>query len=316
MEGKKKTTTGGRAAAAGSGKRSAAAPGRGGQRGAADGRTKAAADSGKQRGVAAPGGGGQRGAAAPGRGGQRGAADGRTKAAAAGSGKRSVGKAAGSGVRRGVGPGRPAKKAKAAGGAAESTEERIKEAARKLFTQHGFAATRTRDIAKEAGINLALLNYYFRSKQKLFDLVMMENFKKFLSGMTVNFQDPTLAIEDRLERIATAYVDFLTRFPDLPLFILNEIRSNPSKIAQQINQKVGPARSAFFQELLAAKKEGRIELEPFHFVANMVGLTVFPFVGRPLLQRVTGVTDEQFLQLMEERKKLVPMWIKMMMGIK
>ena len=212
--------------------------------------------------------------------------------------------------------GRPAKQIKVAGGPAESTEERIKQAARKLFTQHGFAAVRTRDIASEAGINLALLNYYFRSKQKLFDLVMMENFRKFLSGMTVNFQDPTLTIEDRLERIVAAYVDFLTEFPDLPLFILNEIKGNPSKIAEQIRQEVGPARSAFFKELQEAKKGGRIELDPAHFIINLVGLTVFPFVARPLLLRVTGVSDEQFLGLMEERKKLVPMWIMMMMTTK
>src|SRR6202012_5712205 len=83
----------------------------------------------------------------------------------------------------------------------ESTEERIKEAARKLFTQKGFAGTRTRDIAQEAGINLALLNYYFRSKQKLFDLVMMENFQRFLAGMKINFQDPALDLKERIEKI-------------------------------------------------------------------------------------------------------------------
>src|SRR5579872_3178450 len=130
-----------------------------------------------------------------------------------------------------------------------SAEEKIKEAAKKLFTQKGFAATRTRDIAEEAGINLALLNYYFRSKQKLFDLVMMENFRKFLNGIQVNFLDPNMTIEGRVEKIVIAYVDFLTEFPDLPLFILNEIRGNPSKIAEQIRQEVGPARSAFFKEL-------------------------------------------------------------------
>ena len=64
-----------------------------------------------------------------------------------------------------------------------STEEKIKAAAKKLFTQKGFAATRTRDIAEEAGINLALLNYYFRSKEKLFELVMKENVQLFLGTM-------------------------------------------------------------------------------------------------------------------------------------
>ncbi|SRR5258707_11530152 len=194
-----------------------------------------------------------------------------------------------------------------------STEEKIKEAARKLFTQKGFAATRTRDIAEEAGINLALLNYYFRSKQKLFDIIMMENFRQFIGGMSTNFQDENLSIEERLSKIVNAYIDFLSEFPDLPLFILNEIRGNPSKIAATIQEEIGPARSQFLKQLLEAKKEGRTALDPFHLVANLIGLTVFPFVSRPLLQRVTQVSDAQFQSYMEERRKLVPMWIGMML---
>jgi len=207
------------------------------------------------------------------------------------------------------------KKAGSAGGGNEvaSAEERIKEAARKLFTQKGFAATRTRDIAEEAGINLALLNYYFRSKQKLFDLIMMENFRQFLGGMSANFVDEQLTMEERVGKIVNSYVDFLTEFPDLPLFILNEIKGNPSKITAKVNEEVGPARSQFFKQLMEAKKSGKITLDPFHFVANLVGLTVFPFVARPLLQRVTNANDEQFQAYMEERRRLVPMWIKMMM---
>ena len=194
-----------------------------------------------------------------------------------------------------------------------STEERIKEAARKLFTQKGFAATRTRDIAEEAGLNLALLNYYFRSKQKLFDLIMMENFRQFIQGLSVNFLDEKLTMDQRVGKIVTAYIDFLTRFPDLPLFILNEMKSNPSKLATRIREELAPARSHLFQQLRTAHQAGKIALDPFHFITNLVGLTVFPFAARPLLQRVNGVSDEQFVAYMQERKRLVPLWIKMMM---
>jgi AcrR family transcriptional regulator len=194
-----------------------------------------------------------------------------------------------------------------------TTEERIKEAARKLFTQKGFAATRTRDIAEEAGINLALLNYYFRSKQKLFDLVMMENFQQFIKGITVNFSDETMPFDQRIERIVVAYVDMLTRLPDLPMFILNEIRGNPSKIAARLQTELAPMRQNFFKQLIASNKEGKTNLDPFHFVANLVGLTVFPFIARPILQRVTEVTDEQFQQYMQDRKELVPIWLKAML---
>ena len=64
-----------------------------------------------------------------------------------------------------------------------STEEKIKEAARTVFHKKGFAATRTRDIAEEADINLALLNYYFRSKAKLFEIIMVETLQMFINGM-------------------------------------------------------------------------------------------------------------------------------------
>src|SRR6202000_2667967 len=115
-----------------------------------------------------------------------------------------------------------------------STEEKIKEAARKLFTQKGFSATRTRDIAEEAGINLALLNYYFRSKQKLFDLIMMENFRQFIQGISFSFLEESTPLDHKIEKIATLYIDFLSQNPDLPLFILNELRNNPTQLAANI----------------------------------------------------------------------------------
>ena len=198
-----------------------------------------------------------------------------------------------------------------------STEEKIKEAARKLFTQKGFAATRTRDIAEEAGINLALLNYYFRSKQKLFDLIMLENFRQFIQGISVRVYDETATIDEKIEKIVTAYIDFLTQHPDLPLFILNEIRGNPSKIAEKINEDVSPMRSHLMKQLREAGKAGKIpDVDPFHFMANLIGLTVFPFVSKPILQRVTNVNDDRFAALMQERKKLVPIWIKAMLMAK
>src|SRR3954468_17682023 len=91
-----------------------------------------------------------------------------------------------------------------------STEEKIKAAAKKLFTQKGFAATRTRDIAEEAGINLALLNYYFRSKQKLYDIILLENFRQFIQGISTNVYDDKAGIAEKIEGIVVAYIDFLT----------------------------------------------------------------------------------------------------------
>jgi len=195
-----------------------------------------------------------------------------------------------------------------------STEEKIKEAARKLFTQKGFSATRTRDIAEEAGINLALLNYYFRSKQKLFDIIMMENFRQFIQGISFNFLEQNTTLDQKITKVVSMYIDFLTQNPDLPLFILNELRNNPEQLANNIDDEVGSTRSKLFGQLKLAAEQGKIgDINPFHLMANLIGLTVFPFVARPILQKVTGVTDNQFNELMQQRKQLIPIWIKTML---
>lgn len=198
-----------------------------------------------------------------------------------------------------------------------SAEEKIKAAAKKIFTQKGFAATRTRDIAEEAGINLALLNYYFRSKQKLFDIIMLENFKKFIHGIVIDVVHENATIEQKLEKVVSAYIDFLMLNPDLPFFILNELRNNPTAIATTISEEINQVRNNFFKQLQQGNKKSKLlPMEPFHFVANLIGLTVFPFVGKPMLQRVTNANDAKFKALMQERKKLIPIWMKAIMSVK
>src|SRR6201999_1784711 len=117
----------------------------------------------------------------------------------------------------------------------------------------------------------------------------------------------------KVVKVVNAYIDYLTVFPDLPLFVLNELKGNPTRLATRLREEIAPARKQFFQQIRGGNKAGVPSLDPFHFVANLVGLTVFPFVSKPLLQRVTETNDDQFKAYMEERRKLVPMWIAMMM---
>src|SRR5579863_4907800 len=111
-----------------------------------------------------------------------------------------------------------------------STEEKIKQAARKLFTEKGFDAVKTRDIAAEAGINLALLNYYFRGKKKLFEIVMFENMYRFMEGLIPVMGDEKLSLEEILARTSASYIDMLMKNPDLPFFILNAIKGDAPEL--------------------------------------------------------------------------------------
>lgn len=189
-----------------------------------------------------------------------------------------------------------------------STEEKIKEAARKVFTRKGYAGTRTRDIAEEAGINLALLNYYFRSKEKLFHQIMAEKMQELFGVLLPLVNDPGTALETKLELITGNYIDTISRNPDLPLFVLSEIRTNPGAFLQGFQ-----VRKVLDSVLIHQLRERRPGLHPLHLVMNLLGLIVFPFVARPVFREAGAVDDEAFKKLMEERRKLVPLWIKSML---
>lgn len=198
-----------------------------------------------------------------------------------------------------------------------STEGKIKEAARVVFHKKGFAATRTRDIAEEAGINLALLNYYFRSKQKLFNLIKTETLSGFAQKIIVVLNDEKSTLEKKVEEIASNYIDLLLQEPEVPVFIINEIRNNPEILLERIPVKEAFYHSVFFKQHQKAVAEGEIsESNPMHFLMNLIGLIVFPFVASPMLKRVGNLGDSEFIQLMQERKRLIPIWIEAIMKAK
>jgi AcrR family transcriptional regulator len=193
-----------------------------------------------------------------------------------------------------------------------STEEKIKEAARKVFTRKGYAAARTRDIAEEAGINLALLNYYFRSKEKLFDIIMMDNMAHFLQGVKEILDDAKTSFQEKVGLIASNYIDMLIQHPDLPLFILSELRANPDKLVMRMGVKEFLFKSFFMKQLMDELKKNKKKINPLHFIMNTIGLTVFPFVGSPVFKNIGGLKQDDFVAMMQERKKLIPIWINAM----
>ena len=198
-----------------------------------------------------------------------------------------------------------------------STEEKIKDAARHVFTRKGYAATRTRDIAEESGYNLALINYYFRSKEKLFDIIMLEHLQMFIHSVMGIVNDKHTSLQQKIELLISHYIDMLIKKPDLPIFVLGEINADPVKLIAKLGfDKVNHANIYLvrqWKELAAAGKTPPVN--PIHLMMNVLSMTIFPFIGSPLIRNRTGLSIEQFNALMEERKKLIPQWINaMMMG--
>jgi len=197
-----------------------------------------------------------------------------------------------------------------------STEEKIKKAAQIVFHKKGFAAARTRDIAEEAGINLALLNYYFRSKEKLFNIVMLETFQSFFSSVSEVFNHPDSSFKEKIEQFASGYIDLLFSEPEIPLFIMSEIRNNPEELIKNTDIKHAVFQSVFAEQFRLLVQQGKIKEPNFiHFMMNLMGLIVFPFVAAPLLKSISGLTDEQFNAVIETRKKLIPVWMKAILEV-
>jgi AcrR family transcriptional regulator len=194
-----------------------------------------------------------------------------------------------------------------------TTEEKIKAAARKLFTQRGFSATKTRDIANEAGINLALLNYYFRSKEKLFEIIMLENIAHFFQGVLLIVNDEKTGFYEKIGLLVDFYISRLMDNPDVPLFVLNEARNNPQNLPIQFDIM----NSYFMKQFTEETKKGKNKkINTNHLMINILGLTIFPFAARPMMKKIRNIDDAEFHELMLERKKLVPEWIKLMLEAK
>jgi len=99
-----------------------------------------------------------------------------------------------------------------------STEEKIKDAARKIFTKKGFLATTIRDIATEADINVASINYYFRSKENLFAFIMDETIKKLFDKIEPVLNDEATGVNEKIEICVGYYIDQVLENPDFIFF--------------------------------------------------------------------------------------------------
>ncbi|MFA6593058.1 MAG: TetR/AcrR family transcriptional regulator [Bacteroidales bacterium] len=191
----------------------------------------------------------------------------------------------------------------------EKTEEKIKAAARKIFRTKGFAATRTRDIAEEAGVNLALLNYYFKSKQDLYNEIMSETLKQFAATIMGTANNPDLSIEERIDRLINNYFDKFIEEPEIPLFVINIVNSpDIESFINRIGIK-GLFKSTLLYKQMAEGCEKK-DKDIRQMLINLMGLAVAPFFAKPILRVLFEEDQEDFTRMINERRKLIPIWIK------
>ena len=192
----------------------------------------------------------------------------------------------------------------------KTTEEKILEAAQKVFVRKGMYGARMQDIADEAGINKALLHYYFKNKQKLFEEIFMYAAGKLFPRINVIFRsDEPLFV--KIEQFCNEYISVVLENPYLPLFVLNELNQDPVYFMNKLWAKdKRPDPRKFLEQIEKEIKKGVIKkISPVQLLMNLISMTIFPFVGKPMFQMTLGLDELQFRMLMEQRKKEIPRFI-------
>ena len=188
----------------------------------------------------------------------------------------------------------------------QDTKERILVAARELFIENGYNGTSIRDIASASEANVAHVNYYFQSKYNLFEIIFDEAFEVLIKRV-FSIVRSDMPFFDLIEEWINAYYEILIEYPQIPIFILNEINHGSEGLMERIQQR-NPLQ--IFTQLSKRIEEevikGTIKETPtIDFGLNVLSLCVFPFMFEKLATKVANKTKAEYNEVLEQHKKYV-----------
>jgi len=191
----------------------------------------------------------------------------------------------------------------------ENTENHILNAAENVFQRKGMDGARMQEIANEAGINKAMLHYYYRSKQLLFEAVFKKAFSLLAPELNKILNDDS-SIEVKIRNFTENYISFIIKHPYLPYFIIQELNRNPDFILKMKDEKGFPNIEKFKGQVTAEVESGTLNpVKGEQLFINIIALNIFPFVATPLIKAFVNIDDKSFKKLMEDRKKEVAEFI-------
>ncbi len=182
-------------------------------------------------------------------------------------------------------------------------EKKIIEAATIVFVEKGRTGTSMQDIADEAGINRTLLNYYFRTKDKLFTTVFEKVFMSLLME-AIEVLNSDKDILSKFDSFIDVYINGLLKNPHIPIFILNELTGR-SDYMIRLFKSSGLRISNFHKEIQVAMDEGRIiPMETSQLIINFISMIIFPFAAKPIVSGM--ILSEQEVEFDEFMKDRIP----------
>ncbi|NOR44925.1 MAG: TetR family transcriptional regulator [Candidatus Delongbacteria bacterium] len=187
-----------------------------------------------------------------------------------------------------------------------STEEKILDHAGQIFKMKGFSGARMQEIADSAGINKAMLHYYFRSKKMLFDKIFENILDDFQQNIIITLNDER-SWENKLTALSEKLYMFVYHNEDIPIFLFNELHMNYNFFSEQLFKFKEIKKSSFFKQFMSEMKKGNIiKTDPLQVLVHIFSGIIFPVVAKPIISSMGDLNDKQFDQFLLERKKIVP----------
>ncbi len=191
-----------------------------------------------------------------------------------------------------------------------STEEKILESAKKIFYQKGLKGARMQEIADDAGVNKAMLHYYFRSKDKLFDKVFEQSVQSVAPVLMNVFLEET-DLEVKIKQLVGMLIDLFLREPYLSNFVVNELSQNPDKLYRNVMDSegglIGKIIPVMNEQLQEGIEKGIVKdnIKPAELILNIMSLCLLPIMAQGVLQQTLGIDDERMERFMDKRKQTV-----------
>ena len=197
------------------------------------------------------------------------------------------------------------------------TENRILTAARTVFVRRGTSGARMQEIAEEAGVNQALLHYYFRSKERLSEAVFTEVAGRMFPAL-IQILGGDGSIREKVDDIVNMYLDTMSRSPFLPGYLISEMQHHPERVPQlikgiagvELSTALAPILEKLDRQISSEVRAGRMRrISAQQFMTNLISLCVFPFAAQPMLRAAFGFDDDGFTKFIATRRKELPQFL-------
>ncbi|MDQ1267170.1 MAG: hypothetical protein QG635_2324 [Bacteroidota bacterium] len=191
-------------------------------------------------------------------------------------------------------------------------KQAIVQAVNTVFRNEGRFASSEQEIAKVADCSIETVRECFPDLTELYSAAMTENIRYFTQNVKDIVNEGNTLIE-KIVHLTEYYIDMMLKYPKCLEFMFRDVKEKPGRLMNSLSLTGFVAESVMAKQIEAAVKHQSNRIKPLHYIMNIISMCVFPFLGSQMIRSYGGLTDEEYFTMMEERKRLIPIWAEAMM---